>query len=76
MTNYTVLKYDQQLEAWKEVAQVQADNAERAERGVVADNGEGIYVAIPDRSWKPSSYESKTQIVRSSMAALEDAGIA
>jgi hypothetical protein len=72
MTGYTVLKFDTELGAWVEIDQLEADNAERAERQVVATNGEGTYVAVPDRSWKPSSYESKVQVVRSKIESIPE----
>ena len=55
MTSYLILKYDDGTDeeegTWSVIVSAKASSAQRALKAAAV--GEGEYVAIPERSWKP-----------------------
>lgn len=70
-TSYVILCQDGSgpegaVRAWQHIATVSAASSEAAIRKVVAeDNGtaDGIYVAVPSRSFKPTTVKTATKTV-------------
>lgn len=58
MTLYTILQCDD-LGMWRQYGEKEASSPDRAVRA--ADPEEGVYVAVPKRSWKPMTVEVRQQ---------------
>jgi hypothetical protein len=58
MTNYTVLKYNAEGAAWSELVDVDASSPSGAIRQASVE--QGLYVAVPTRSWKPLAVKVET----------------
>lgn len=63
-TEYAVLRFEDNdiagLQRWEFVESVLARSAEAAIRQV-ASRADGLYVAVPSRSWKPLKVTTKTE---------------
>lgn len=46
---------------WLVVNTVPATNTDAAIKTVADDHGEGVYVAVPERSWKPATVTKETK---------------
>jgi hypothetical protein len=58
-TEYVVLKHGVDVTSWSKVDVVQATSAKAAIQA--AFKGDGTYVAVPVRSWKPEKVEEKSR---------------
>ncbi len=60
MTEYTLLKYNSETNSWD---RIQGNVAASSPRQAVRKLGEGEYVAVPARSWKPLTVTVETKQV-------------
>lgn len=61
-TAYTLLQFDDETDQWKEHGDpVRASTSEAAVRKHAAVMGAGVYIAVPQRSWRPVTVKIETQ---------------